>query len=468
MPGSRKHGKDLQMSSENAIQVTGISKCYQIYRKPMDRLLQMLSGGGKQRYKEFWALQDLSFDIKKGETLGIIGRNGSGKSTLLQILCGTLTPSTGRVQTQGRIAALLELGAGFNPEFSGRENVYLVASLYGLPKVQINERFDDIAAFAEIGDFIDQPVKTYSSGMYVRLAFSVIAHVDADILVIDEALAVGDAFFTQKCMRFIRKFGQEKSLVFVSHDIASVVNLCKKVIWLDKGEVQQIGPAKEVCESYLNQFFEAVGSDQDIDGIEAPQQAPQRIERLDYANIDWHDQRQDVINRSPLRNDLEVYVFDTSGSDGFGGDEAKIAHVMIVDSNGKPLKWIVGGEKVSVQIDVEAKRELVRPIVGFFFKDRLGQALFGDNTYLSYQHAPVKIEAGATLRAKFDFIMPWLPSGDYTVQVAVAEGTQNEHRQLHWVHDALAIRSTHSGVSTGLVGIPMLDIKIEQINRPNE
>ena len=176
------------MSSDVAIKVDNLSKCYQIYEKPRDRLLQMLMRGHRQYYREFWALKDVSFEIKKGETVGIIGRNGSGKSTLLQMICGTLNPTSGVIQTHGRIAALLELGSGFNPEFTGRENVYMNASVLGLSHEEIDARFNEIASFADIGDFIEQPVKTYSSGMMVRLAFAVIAHVDADILVIDEAL----------------------------------------------------------------------------------------------------------------------------------------------------------------------------------------------------------------------------------------------------------------------------------------
>ena len=176
------------MSSDIAIKVENLSKCYQLYEKPRDRLLQMLFRGHRQYYREFWALRDVSFEVKKGETIGIIGRNGSGKSTLLQMICGTLNPTSGSIQTHGRIAALLELGSGFNPEFTGRENVYMNASVLGLSKEEVDARFDEIVAFADIGDFIEQPVKTYSSGMYVRLAFAVIAHVDADILVIDEAL----------------------------------------------------------------------------------------------------------------------------------------------------------------------------------------------------------------------------------------------------------------------------------------
>ena len=218
-------------SNELAIKVEHLSKTYLIYDRPADRLKQFI-GPRLQRlvgkppvnyYHEFWALRDVSFEVKKGETVGIIGRNGSGKSTLLQLICGTLNPSGGIVQTNGRVAALLELGAGFNPEFTGRENVYMNGAVLGLTPEEIDARFDDIAAFAEIGEFIEQPIKTYSSGMLVRLAFAVIAHVDADILVIDEALAVGDAVFTQKCMRFLRRFMEKGTILFVSHDISFLI-----------------------------------------------------------------------------------------------------------------------------------------------------------------------------------------------------------------------------------------------------
>ena len=241
------------MSSESdvTIRVQGLSKRYEIYDRPRDRLLQMLARGRRQYFREFWALRDVSFEIRRGETVGIIGRNGSGKSTLLQLICGTLNPTAGQIEVHGRVAALLELGAGFNPEFTGRENVFMAAKLLGLTQSQIEERFDRIAAFADIGTFIEQPVKTYSSGMYVRLAFAVNAHVDADILVIDEALAVGDAVFTQKCMRFIRSFKERGTLLFVSHDTAAVQSLCESAIWLSAGQVRAIGPSRRIAEEYL-------------------------------------------------------------------------------------------------------------------------------------------------------------------------------------------------------------------------
>ncbi len=221
-----------------AIAVRGLSKCYQIYAKPRDRLAQSLWRGRRNFYREFWALHDVSFDLRKGEALGIVGRNGSGKSTLLQLVCGTLTPTAGSVTVRGRVAALLELGSGFNPEMTGRENVVMNATILGLTAREIEERFDAIVAFSEIEEFLDQPIKTYSSGMIVRLAFSVSVNVDADIIVIDEALSVGDARFQLKCAKAMDRLREDgKTLLFVSHDGGSVKRLCSEAILLERGRL---------------------------------------------------------------------------------------------------------------------------------------------------------------------------------------------------------------------------------------
>ena len=234
------------------IRVQNLSKCYQIYERPEDRLKQSLWRGKKQFYREFWALHDVSFEMQRGETIGIIGRNGSGKSTLLQLIAGTLNPSAGCVEVKGRVAALLELGSGFNPDFSGRENVYLNGAILGLSREDIHRRFDEIASFADIGDFIEQPVKTYSSGMMLRLAFAVSVCVDPDILIVDEALAVGDMGFQFKCMERLQQLcSSGTSLLFVSHDISTVKAFCQRVIYLVKGEVRGIGSASDMAEMYL-------------------------------------------------------------------------------------------------------------------------------------------------------------------------------------------------------------------------
>ncbi len=448
-----------------AIEVRSISKHFRLYDRQAHRLAELLSLSRKRYHRQFQALSDVSLTVRRGEAMGIIGRNGSGKSTLLQIICGTLMPSSGEVIAQGRVAALLELGAGFNPEFTGRENVYLNAALYGLSRAEIAERMDGILAFADIGDFVDQPVRTYSSGMFVRLAFAVIAHVDADILVIDEALAVGDVAFGQKCMRFLRSFREHGTILFVSHDTAAVTGLCDRAVWLDGGKKRADGSAKEVCELYLGDSFgdakplENAITEPDDTGSPTPGVHSERIVPPD----DWIDQRRDWINGSALRNDLELFVFHPGASGDFGRGGAVIEDVRFTDSAGVPYRWIVGGEPVTLSIKVRARQELDRPIVGFFVKDRLGQNIFGDNTHLTTQiegNSSVVAKPGDVLSTTFHFPMPSLPRGAYMIAVAVANGTQEEHVQHHWIHDALIFESHSSHTAGGLVGIPMLDISI--------
>lgn len=445
-----------------AIRVQNLSKCYSIYETPSNRLkqfivprLQRLVGlSPKQYFREFWALRDISFEVKKGETLGIIGRNGSGKSTLLQLICGTLSPSTGTVEVNGRVAALLELGSGFNVEFTGSENIYMNASILGLSQKEINDRFDQIVAFADIGEFIEQPVKTYSSGMMMRLAFAVIAHVDADILVIDEALAVGDAFFTQKCMRFLRNFMKTGTVLFVSHDTGSIKNLCNSALWLEKGQMIQEGASKEVCELYLEAFYEAQQGKSSATQLKT-------FQKQDNFHL-LKDQRLEFINASNLRNDLQIFNFNPDAAS-FGKGGAQIYDVRLLDENDHPLAWIVGGEKVTLQITVHAYQDFDSPIIGFYVKDRLGQVLFGDNTFLSYRQQLIQCQKDNELQADFVFYMPLLPAGEYSITIAIANGTQETHTQHHWIHDAVLFKSESSSVVTGLVGIPMLQIKLKNL-----
>ena len=447
-------------SNDFAIRVTNLSKRYELYDTPLDRLkqfiaprLQRLAGQSpKQYFREFLALKDVSFEIKKGETVGIIGRNGSGKSTLLQMICGTLTPTSGSIQTNGRVAALLELGSGFNPEFTGRENVYMNASVLGLSTNEIDSRFDAIATFADIGEFIEQPVKSYSSGMMVRLAFAVLAHVDADILVVDEALSVGDAFFTQKCMRFLRKFMEKGTVLFVSHDTGAVINLCQSAIWLNKGISKYRGEPKDVTQMYLAELYESQQgesaaniSEKNIDD-KLPEEQPR-------------DMRQDFINTTDHRNDIELFSFIPDAAS-FGKGGGNITSVELLDETGKPLAWVVGGEKVRLVITCFATANIPSPIIGFLVNDRLGQPIFGENTCNFSKQAPLIISSGAKFDAEFEFRMPILPMGDYSITAALAEGNQQEHIQHHWMHDALLLKSHSSSVSTGLVGVPMNNIRL--------
>jgi len=451
------------MSSDDlAIRASDLGKCYAIYDSPRDRLKQFvlprarraLSLRERQYYREFWALREVSFEVRRGETFGIVGRNGSGKSTLLQLLCGTLLPSTGTVSVQGRVAALLELGAGFNPEFSGRENVYMNGQVLGLTREQIDERFDRIAAFADIGAFIDHPVKTYSSGMYVRLAFAVVAHVDADILVVDEALSVGDAYFVQKCMRFLRGFMERGTLLFVSHDTSSVVNLCSRAMLLQKGRVERLGSPKQVTEHYLAALY---SDSQDVSGAAA---AAPATTAPDPQAAPYRDMRQDLIDASRLRNDIEVFRFAPEAT-GFGAGGAAIESVQLLDERERPLSWVVGGTDVRLSIRCRAKLALTNPIVGFDLKDRLGQIIFGDNTYLACRGRSAAVPADGLLVAGFAFRLPILPAGDYSIGVAIADGTQEDHVQHHWIHDALIVRVHASSICFGLVAVPMRAITLE-------
>lgn len=446
------------MCSDIAIKVENLSKCYQIYNKPHDRLLQMLARGQKQYYREFWALKNVSFEIKKGETVGIIGRNGSGKSTLLQMICGTLNPTSGSVQTNGRIAALLELGSGFNVEFTGRENVYMNASLYGLSRAQIDQRFNEIAAFADIGDFVEQPVKLYSSGMFVRLAFAVIAHVDADILVIDEALSVGDALFSRKCTQFLRKFMEKGTVLFVSHDTASVKSLCHRAFWINSGQIVADGDTKSVSDAYLQYLYESQQGKSTASLVLKPASTEQTQTNDDPPSR--RDMRLDFINSTNLRNDIQVFEM-TATAQVFGKGGVSLSKVELADENKNPLSWVVGGETVNLYVEGIAHQPLSQVVVGFVLKDRLGQYLFGDNTHLSTISRPFSVSHGEAFSACFQFMMPILRSGDYGFDIAVADGTQADHIQQIWVTDALSLKSVSSSVCTGLVGIPMQSIKLE-------
>ena len=457
------------MSSEVVIRATDLGKGFRAYEHPSHRLKQSLyalaarltlvpplkewfSRRAVASARTFWALRHVNLEVRRGETVGIIGRNGSGKSTLLQIICGTLSASEGTVESTGRIAALLELGSGFDLEFTGRENVYMNGQLHGLTKEQIDERFSDIATFADIGDFLDQPVKTYSSGMFVRLAFAVIAHVDADILIIDEALAVGDAFFTQKCMRFLRKFMLTGTILFVSHDSSAIRSLCTRAMWIDRGGVIDTGEAKDVCNRYLEAYYEAQqGKSKKIVGmpkIEASAtETPRRDQRSQFAA----DVNQKVGN---FEFDPTAFVPPS--------DAALIERVELVKEGGVPLAWTTGGENVTLRVTVQAKRRLVRPVVGFTVKDKLGRVLFGDNTYWITPEEPLSPGDGERLMAAFDFPMPVLNPGDYAIEVAIADASLPDGTLvLHRWHEACFFTSEAASSSTGLVGLPMRKISLE-------
>lgn len=430
------------MSSDWAIRVCNLSKAYRLYDRPRDRgkqwilppLQKCLGFTCTQYYREVLAVENVSFEVKKGETLGIIGRNGSGKSTLLQLIVGTLSPTNGTVEINGRVAALLELGAGFHPEFTGRENVFLNGMLLGLLQQDIEAKLDDMLAFADIGAAIDQPVKTYSSGMVVRLAFAVMAHVNADILVIDEALAVGDAFFVQKCMRFLRNFMEQGTVLFVSHDSAAVLSLCRKALWLEHGRVAAIGEAKMVCDRYLHDAHPMIPAD----NTQGLSRAPDDVEGVSF-------------------------IHRHGGARRFCNRQACIEKVVFNDSAGRHIRTVTKRERVSLRIWCQTSIWLRSPIVGFLVRDRLGQSLFGANTCLARQGISHVVQAETRFVAELEFVMPILQPGDYALSVALAEGTQQQHVQHHWIHDALTFRSAPSELCFGLFAVELLHADLFRI-----
>lgn len=440
------------------ISVHGLGKCYRMYEKPSHRLWQGLTGRGTF-HRDFWALRGVDLQIARGETFGVIGKNGSGKSTFLQMVAGTLTPTEGSLEVQGRVAALLELGSGFNPEFTGRENVYLNATILGLSRSEIDARMQSILEFADIGAFIDQPVRSYSSGMTVRLAFAVIVHVDADILIIDEALSVGDAFFSQKCMRFLRGFQKTGTLLFVSHDAAAVTNLCSRAVWLDAGTVRMLGPAQAVVENYMAQQHAVSRKSLVGETVIVNEKMLERPQAMSSGE----DFRKRQFENAGVLNRISLFEFDPERTGvQFGSGLAKIENVAFMDENAMPLKVTAGGEIATLRITFRLLADLDDLIVGFYVKDRLGQRLFGDNTHFSHLHAPISGQRGDVLHVQFKFRLPLMPHGSYMIDAAIASGSQDDHTQQHWIYDAVEFKAVDKTMRFGLVGIPMLSIDVSR------
>jgi len=371
------------MGEEIAIALKNVSKCYKRYTRPVDRLKEILLPA-RSYAQEFWALQDVSFQIMKGETIGIIGRNGAGKSTLLQMICGTLTPTSGEVQVHGRVAALLELGAGFNPEFTGRENVYMNGAIMGLSRQEVDERFDRIAAFADIKDFIEQPVKTYSSGMYVRLAFASAIHIDPDILIVDEALAVGDMFFQAKCMARMRQMMEMGvTVLFVSHDMSSVKSLCQRCAFLEKGQLLKIGKASEVVDIYRSIVQGEINE-------ELKQQLKLRTQDITDENQYQTAKQDNKLNLNSLIS--EIFVSTTQeakfaeGAYRYGDGGARILDIKLLNSRHRPTEQLDFQEDFTIQVSIVFKQDLPSFAIGYSFRDLKGQML------IAYVSSAKKIE----------------------------------------------------------------------------
>ena len=427
------------MSSSAAIRASGLGKSYRIYEHPADRLMELL-GRHRRRGRDFWALQGIDLTVQAGEAVGVIGRNGSGKSTLLQLICGLLQPTTGEIAVRGRVAGLLELGAGFNPDFTGRENVNLAATILGLHSEEIAARFSAIEAFAGIGAFIDRPVREYSSGMYARLAFAVCAHVDADLLVIDEILAVGDAAFQQKCMRYLRRFqAGGGTLLFVSHSEAAVLGLCERAVWLDRGQLQADGPSREVCRRYATALQDSGSNFLTGGGAEADAETAPPVAGAS----------------APQAAEDEILDFDPDAAVATGG--AEIEAVGFVESDGSPITIAEGGEWLELRIDCVAQAAVQNPIVAFIVRNRIGRAVFSDDTGPSGR----VIASGQPFSARFTFYLPHLPTDQYSVEVFIITGPPASARLLAHAVDSyfLTVHSRHVG--GGLANVALIEAVLE-------
>lgn len=400
--------------SSNLVAITArnLSKIYQIYEKPTDRLKQFFYRVEKKYYREFNALQKINFEINSGETVGIIGVNGSGKSTLLQILAGTLHPTTGEIQVNGRVAALLELGSGFNPEFTGRENVYLNGSILGVSKEEMENRFQEIEKFADIGEFIDQPVKTYSSGMYVRLAFAVAINVDADILIIDEALAVGDVFFQAKCYRKFEEYKKKgKTILLVTHDLGSIIKYCDNVILLNKGELVDIGEAKEIVDTYKKILVKSNTQDTML---------PNKQSEITQSNkwLDLYD-----INSAHLN---------------YGNGYAKIIDFGIFDEFNQLNSQVDKNSTCTLKMRVRFEKEVAFPIFAFTLKDLKGTEITGTNTMIEGELIPV-VPRGETIEISFKQKVN-LQGGNYLLSLGCTGFENNEFVVYNRLYDIISLQ----------------------------
>jgi ABC-type polysaccharide/polyol phosphate transport system ATPase subunit len=428
------------MSGMPIVRGEKLAKCFRIYRHPSDHLKELLHFGKKRYHEPFWAVRDVDVSIDSGCCLGIIGENGSGKSTLLRMIAGVIRPTSGHIQATGRVSALLELGAGFNPQFTGRENIYLYASILGFTDAQTRDRIPAIEKFAEIGDFVDRPVKTYSSGMFVRLAFAVAIHMDPDILIVDEALSVGDIFFQQRCIRRIQQLKQQGvTILFVSHDLEAVRNLADRVIWMDHGRVHLEGKTDEVVSKYLAAMVtrgrkeimedEALGKPLLLSPAldlspEALAQIPKFLQHV--PNVDHR----------------------------YGNGKARVAGIGVFGQEGQQAAGVAQGDRICVRISVEFLDNVEHPNIGFMLRNRLGEDVTGTNVMFEGERLP-PARAGDRLSVDFILDLPFLHAGFYYFSPAVADGTLDQYEMCDWIDNACAIEVIQRSTTYGHLRIPM-------------
>ena len=416
---------------DNVISVKDLSKVYRLYDKPIDRLKESLNIFHKSYHKEYYALNNLSFDIKRGETVGIIGINGAGKSTLLKIITGVLTPTGGNIEVKGKISALLELGAGFNMEYTGIENIYLNGTMMGFSKEEVDKKLDDILDFADIGDFVNQPVKTYSSGMFVRLAFAVAINVEPDILVIDEALSVGDVFFQQKCYKKIKELAGKSTVLIVSHDLNAMTKFCERIIVMSAGQKVFDGEPNEAIAKYFK--------------------LKQGALRNDKKSIELNN------------SDFEMYKAPDENS--YSGKMDVIIEKYFYSIDNEPFSEVCQkDDEFKISLVINSKIDIESPIIGFQIRDKYGNEVFGQTSLTS----PVEqwvIKQGRNI-INFAFDWPEIREGDYFITIGIGNGTEvlNQVEEC-WINNAIHITATtHGKTIFGIFNHDMKEFEISKID----
>jgi ABC-type polysaccharide/polyol phosphate transport system ATPase subunit len=408
---------DRENAGKAAVEVHQLSKNYSLSNSQLGRLRHLFGGHKHGPDGGLWALRDVSFSVARGEAFGIIGTNGSGKSTLLQIIAGILRPTSGSAQVSGRLSALLELGAGFSPEFSGRDNVYLNGSLLGLSREEIDSHFAAIEHFAGIGNFIEQPIKTYSTGMVLRLAFAVAAHVDPEVLIVDEALAVGDIAFRQRCMRKIHELrGRGATILFVSHESSDLKALCERCLWLQNGVVQELGEADEVVAKYLSATFHREA-----------QHVPVTVEA---AAGEVSDEPPAMLVADFKRN---------PGGHRYGDRRASIVGGRLLDSSHRRVEAVTLLEAVTLRFSFRVDAEIAAPIAGFLVRNHRGENIFGSNTARENFPLP-SMRAGAANNVDFHWTVPALTAGTYQISLGIADGSLEDFRMCDYIEDAIEMK----------------------------
>ena len=426
--------------SEYAIDVQNVSKIYKLYDRSRDRLAEALHLTKKKLSKDHYALDQISFQVKKGETVGIIGTNGSGKSTILKIITGVLNPTGGKVDIDGRISALLELGAGFNMEYTGIENVYLNGTMIGFSEEEIKAKLDSILEFADIGDFVYQPVKTYSSGMFARLAFAVAINVEPDILIVDEALSVGDLFFQNKCFR---KFEELKAkgvtILFVSHDIASVRQMCSRALWIDHGTQKKFGDCDLVCDMYMDEKRKSMNEGVTMQSVDEERMTP-------------------VYPEGKAVFPALHYKSSKLVSESF-----RFLSCFITDSRGAVTTDMLVENEYEFHMVIEFFEDMDHLIAGFVFENNKGLPIYDINNYIN-QGQTWKGVKGQVTEIVFKYRLPRIMKGTYVVSAALAQGTQERHIMLTWLHGALEVTIYNEGYNSSYIEIPS-EIQARQFDR---